>query len=1132
MACVVSVNIAACSDRAAVGDEDAVDASNQDDPTDTDDETRDESTPGSGDGGTGNADDDATGTDILGEDDTSEPNPLPGIGDGGLIDPCEVIGCGPGQRCSSGDGGAQCVDLSCDELECEATERCAEAELGGHVCVDASCAKDVDCAANEYCGADDLCVADVCSAGARSCDGNAVTECTSSGDEARTPYTCSTLAHFDSACFSPSPDDAACSCEDDWDCPAFTVCEVDQCRGTGVEPTCTLPPTSFLDTKPAVESHWGGDAADDDLAHDGSAEQSPAPWPDSAHVWTTPIVANLDDDNGDGLINELDFPEIVFNSYTRGLGDDSGVVRAIHGGGPSRGKDYFARCGELLWTESAPTDEACDGGDARAAVPVAIADLDGDQVPEIVTVTHAFGFRILNNKGELLIDRGDERAYADQAPELGYPNDHFASPSIANLDYEGLPELIFGGTVYTFDLDDEGKLFISYRLDGIGTQGLNEYTGAVSCAADLHSRAGQELLAGTTLYALPADLPECDAPPCSGTLDVVWSAAEVNGVDPEPTDAGAPAPRPLWDGFCAVADVWGANRETAPGPDNPPDGQPEAILIADGTLLILDAETGEQIERRDLGGGARGGAPNVDDFDGDGFMEIASALQNFYVVVDLQEPTADSGNCPAWPTSMPRIPEADQADNPNLAANKVRDPGGEGAMSLPSGAVVPGSCTTDADCAANSVCNEQARVCVCLHNGWQRTSDDSSSRATSSSVFDFNGDGAAEVLYNDECHFRVYDGVNGTVLYSEISRSRTMTENPVVADVDNDGNAEVVTVMNTEATERCDDDTGGQGAGPNGIRVWGDPADTWVSARRIWNQQSYHVTNITEAGLVPAHAAESWGNFDGRTYNTFRSQPRSFGVAPDLQVTAISVFSPELGCGQLGSEIDIVFEVANNGDVRVGPGVQVAFYGTWGDEEQRLQGPDGALGLTLETNIEPGRSVIQSVSFDLADQEGQDELPDSVRVVVDSAGDEDFGSERECNEDNNDLSQAVEAGSVRPDLGIALGEATVDCGKRIATVSVTVSNDGTADAEGVSIQIFAGDPARGGTLLAEVELDEPLPAGEETTLEVEIPKFPSNRSITLWGWVDPDARIDECNEGNNTDPAENAIECRVRGQVR
>jgi subtilase family serine protease len=244
------------------------------------------------------------------------------------------------------------------------------------------------------------------------------------------------------------------------------------------------------------------------------------------------------------------------------------------------------------------------------------------------------------------------------------------------------------------------------------------------------------------------------------------------------------------------------------------------------------------------------------------------------------------------------------------------------------------------------------------------------------------------------------------------------------------------------------------------------------------------------------------------------------------------VFSPDKGCGELGSEITIVFEVKNQGDVRVGPGVEVSIYGTWDGEEEALQGKSGPLSLELESSIEPGRSVIRSVAFEASDQTDREGLPDSVRVVVDSAEDTAFGAERECNEDNNDLSQKVEPGEPRPDLSLELGEASVECAEREATVAVTVKNEGTADAEPVVVQIFAGNPAAGGTLVAEVTLDKPLGAGKETTLDVQVPEFPVNRKITLWGWVDPNGVIDECNESDNTDPADNPVECRVVGHVR
>src|SRR5205823_4798822 len=47
---------------------------------------------------------------------------------------------------------------------------------------------------------------------------------------------------------------------------------------------------------------------------------------------------------------------------------------------------------------------------------------------------------------------------------------------------------------------------------------------------------------------------------------------------------------------------------------------------------------------------------------------------------------------------------------------------------------------------------------------WQNTdTQDYSSRVTGSSVFDFEGDGKAEAIYNDEHDLRVYNGADGKV---------------------------------------------------------------------------------------------------------------------------------------------------------------------------------------------------------------------------------------------------------------------------------------------------------------------------------------------------------------------------------
>jgi hypothetical protein len=49
---------------------------------------------------------------------------------------------------------------------------------------------------------------------------------------------------------------------------------------------------------------------------------------------------------------------------------------------------------------------------------------------------------------------------------------------------------------------------------------------------------------------------------------------------------------------------------------------------------------------------------------------------------------------------------------------------------------------------------------------WQVQNHDLSSSVTGSSVFDFEGDGKAEVIYADECFLWVFDGQTGAVRFA------------------------------------------------------------------------------------------------------------------------------------------------------------------------------------------------------------------------------------------------------------------------------------------------------------------------------------------------------------------------------
>ena len=1000
-------------------------------------------------------------------------------GAGGQGDPCAGFDCPPDQHCEVEGGFPGCVNNTCATLSCGPTEECQATPGGGAQCVDIGCNTDVDCLPSEFCNGT-ICVDDVCVPGSTSCVGAAVWECASNGGGTTLKVTCGSAAYYESLCVDNLVGFAYCGCTDDWDCPQNTSCASGQCQGTGKPPTCFLSPEPFANVVPTPEIVWGGTQAVHTLPNSA--------FPSSAQVMMAPIVANLDDDNGDGLINELDVPEIIFMTYCGAAYTTDGVLRSIHGGGPNKGGDHFATCGSLTWHEGdpLPLDCPCSSAQLYSGAGLAAGDLDGDGTPEIIAPIEAnAGFQIFSNKGDVISTA--------TTPDLGtYPH-----PALVNLDGKGFAEIVMGRFVFSVAHDANGKLVLQDTWAGPLTNSR------LSCVSDLDGDGRPDIVSGSAAYRFPrapagamkrADCTGSEVDPdevawCTGTLPVLWNAATLPG--------GMPANA----GYCAIADVLGADPTTAPGPANPLDGVPEVVIVNGGQLYILEGPTG--VTRRTLPTGeSGGGAPNIDDFDGDGFPEIGSAYSAGYIMFDLQDPTAD---CPAWPSK----PASDSALQTSV--NPQRNP--------PST-----SCVVASDCdtlVAGTTCNQRTHQCVCLHNGWRRLTEDNSSQITGSTVFDFNGDGAAEVVYNDECRFRIYDGTDGTVYMAQPNESGTLLEYPVIADVDNDGNAEIVFIANNYSSA-CSEDPGNTNPQHlNGLQVWGDANDLWVPARRIWNQHAYHVTNVTESGAIPLHEPEHWKDWNGRKYNIYRSNPRTSGVAPDLTVVAVQFTSPDAGCGTLSSDVTITAEIKNQGDVRVGPGVVLGFHGEWLGAS--LQEPLYAdplmtpLVVVLGSAIEPGASVFVSVQYSALDNSPMT-LPDNITLVVDETA-----AERECDETNNSITVPVKGGDQAPDLRVELGtpSKTPVC----PSLPTTVYNDGTGPATGVVVRFYAGNPSQGGYALHDELLPGTLTPGQQVSFNATIPSFPEGLDIEVWAVVDPAKVIKECNDGNNDDAADARITC-------
>lgn len=258
---------------------------------------------------------------------------------------------------------------------------------------------------------------------------------------------------------------------------------------------------------------------------------------------------------------------------------------------------------------------------------------------------------------------------------------------------------------------------------------------------------------------------------------------------------------------------------------------------------------------------------------------------------------------------------------------------------------------------------------------WRNTTTDYSSGFTGSSVFDFEGDGQAEVVYADENEVWVYDGATGAVKMSETRHSSaTCSEYPTIADVDNDGHAEIIYTSSPYSGSE------------SGVTVIGDADNSWVGGRPIWNQHSYSITNVNADATIPTSPDTNW-----LSYNNFRS-----GDLAALTGGALTDALPELveicldDCDK--DMIRLVIRVGNSGVETLPAGVAVSVY--------VLDASDRAHFLIWRETTEPipSGSTSAGLMFDL---NPADVPTGRLRVIVDDEnGEERIG---ECHEDNNVL---------------------------------------------------------------------------------------------------------------------------------
>ena len=213
---------------------------------------------------------------------------------------------------------------------------------------------------------------------------------------------------------------------------------------------------------------------------------------------------------------------------------------------------------------------------------------------------------------------------------------------------------------------------------------------------------------------------------------------------------------------------------------------------------------------------------------------------------------------------------------------------------------------------------------------WDITVDEASGR-TGITLFDFNQDDIAELVYRDQVDLRIINGslkhhLTGAALTAPYnlntftSLSATTWEYPVIADVDNDEMAEIVVAGGR--TEGVDarmsiyksDIAGG--------------AQPWAPSRKVWNQYAYNAVNVNEDLTIPKYQLNPASTFPGEDgtfgttddvnpYNNFLQQQTMLSkngnplwITPNGQIAKKPVFNYDVNADSM----TITVEVYNAGD--------------------------------------------------------------------------------------------------------------------------------------------------------------------------------------------------------------------------
>ncbi|MBR4218426.1 MAG: gliding motility-associated C-terminal domain-containing protein [Bacteroidales bacterium] len=150
-------------------------------------------------------------------------------------------------------------------------------------------------------------------------------------------------------------------------------------------------------------------------------------------------------------------------------------------------------------------------------------------------------------------------------------------------------------------------------------------------------------------------------------------------------------------------------------------------------------------------------------------------------------------------------------------------------------------------------------------------------------VFDFNQDGKSEIVYRGRNNLYILDGTTLSKLCTpQECLSGTLAEYPIVADVDCDGHADII------VTDQYD-----ISVAPGSMKVYESKTPSaWGPARKVWNQWPYNVVNVNEDMTIPKYQFDIthvFGNGE-KPFNAFLKQQTKLNKDGEMFATAANAY--------------------------------------------------------------------------------------------------------------------------------------------------------------------------------------------------------------------------------------------------